>query len=83
MKDKAKEISILVVGFLSAVMGFLATLNIKFEWLTEQSINAFGAVIVSGVVLFGGAYGVWKNTYVTKKAQAKLSQDEKRKREMK
>lgn len=73
MKDKAKEISILVVGFLSAVMGILATLNLKYEWLTEASNNAFCEVIVSGIILFGGAYGVWKNTYVTKKGQAKLS----------
>ncbi|MCD5324798.1 MULTISPECIES: phage holin [Pontibacillus] len=67
MKEKAKEFSILVVGFLSAIMGFLATLNIKFQWLTEASIDAFGAVIVAAVMLISGAYAVWKNTFVSKK----------------
>lgn len=68
MKNKIKDISILIVGFLSATMGFLATLNIKFEWLTTESINAFGAFFVAAGMLVAGLYAVWKNTYVSKNA---------------
>ena len=71
MKSKWKDISILIVGFLSAGMGFLATLNIKFEWLTEASINSFGVFFVAAAMLITGAYAVWKNTYITKKSSKK------------
>ncbi|MBP1950308.1 phage holin [Virgibacillus litoralis] len=79
MKNKAKDLSILIVGFLSTLMGFLATLNIKFEWLTEQSINAFGAFFVAAAMLGSGVYAVWKNTYVSKNAglQKKALQSQK------
>ncbi|WP_188453809.1 hypothetical protein [Virgibacillus oceani] len=63
MKNKIKDISILIVGFLSAGMGFLATLNIKFEWLTTESINAFGAFFVAAGMLVAGFYATWKNTH--------------------
>ncbi|UFT98079.1 hypothetical protein KO561_12790 [Radiobacillus kanasensis] len=64
MKNKIKDISILIVGFLSTAMGFLATLNIKFEWLTEASINSFGAFFVATGMLIAGVIATWKNTYV-------------------
>lgn len=67
--DKVKGIVILIVGFLQAVMGFLATLNIEFQWLTDASISAFGAVIAAGIMLVIGFYAVWKNTFTGKKAQ--------------
>ncbi|MEC5422409.1 PTS mannose transporter subunit IID [Virgibacillus sp. C22-A2] len=82
MKDKAKEISILIVGFFTSVMGFLATLNVKFEWLTEASVNAFGAVIVSGVILVGSLYAVYKNTFVIT-AKAKIQAEELQKKGLK
>lgn len=48
----------------------LATLNIKFEWLTEASINAVGLFIVATIMLIVGIYSVYKNTFVlTKKAR--------------
>lgn len=68
-KDKKKGIVILLVGFLQAVMGFLATLNIQFEWLTEASISAFGTMVGAGAMLVAGIYAVWKNTFTGKKAQ--------------
>jgi len=73
-KDKVKGIAVLVVGFLMAVMGFLATLNIEFEWLTKESINAFGVVFTSGAVLIGGAIATWKNKYVGEKARKQNEQ---------
>ena len=69
-KEELKEIATLVSGFLMAVMGFLATLNIKFEWLTEASISAFGTVIVAAGILVVTLYAVYKNTFVlTKRAK--------------
>lgn len=72
MKKKWKDISILVVGFLTATMGFLATLNIKFEWLTETSISAFGAFFVALAMLATGVYATWKNTHVKDKKRKGL-----------
>lgn len=34
-KDKNKGLAIMISGFLFALMGFLSTLNIEFEWLSE------------------------------------------------
>ncbi|WP_068672269.1 phage holin [Oceanobacillus sp. Castelsardo] len=67
--DKIKGIVILLVGFLQAVMGFLATLNIEFQWLTDASISAFGVMISAAIMLIVGIYTVWKNTFTGKKAQ--------------
>lgn len=67
--DKIKGTVILIVGFLQALMGFLATLNVKFEWLTDASVSAFGILITAGIMLIVGVYAVWKNTFTGKKAQ--------------
>jgi len=67
--DKVKGLAILIVGFLTSAMGFLATLNVHFHWLTDASINAFGAMFIASVMLAGSVYAVWKNTFVSKKAQ--------------
>ena len=64
MKKKGKDISILIVGFLTATMGFLATLNISFEWLTPESVSAFGVFFVAAAMLITGFIATWKNTYV-------------------
>ncbi|CDQ17933.1 phage holin [Halobacillus karajensis] len=69
MKEQIKEVATLVGGFLTAIMGFLATLNIRYEWLTEASISAFVTLIVAGGMLGIGVYSVWKNTYVSKKGK--------------
>lgn len=59
-----------VLGFLSAVMLFLGTLNIKFDWLTESTISAFGVVLSAGILLVVNMYTVYKNHYsLTKKAK--------------
>lgn len=67
--DKIKGTVILIVGFLQALMGFLATLNVKFEWLSDASISAFGILLTAGIMLAAGLYAVWKNTFTGKKAQ--------------
>ncbi|QAS52363.1 phage holin [Halobacillus litoralis] len=69
MKEQIKDVATLVGGFLTAVMAFLATLNIRYEWLTEASISAFVTVIIAFGMLVVGVYSVWKNTYVSKKAK--------------
>lgn len=50
-------------------MGFLATLNIEFKWLTEGSIHAFGVLVMATFMLIAGIYAVWKNTFTSSKAQ--------------
>lgn len=67
--DKVKGLSILLSGWLFALMGFLATLNIQFKWLTEESIHAFIIFFIATISLVVNVYAVWKNTFVSKKAQ--------------
>ena len=67
--NTGKDYAILITGFLSALMLFLGTLGFSFEWFTAESIDAVGTVIIAAVPLFGAMYAVWKNTYVSRKAQ--------------
>lgn len=62
--DKLKQLIALIGGFLSAVMLFLGTIGVAFDWLTNESIDAFVAVIGAGGLLVLNLYGVYKNTYV-------------------
>ncbi|MEK4201140.1 PTS mannose transporter subunit IID [Cytobacillus sp. FSL K6-0265] len=58
-----------IVGFFSAIMLFLGTLNIEFQWLTDASINAFGVVLSAGIFLGVNLYTIYKNHYgFTRKA---------------
>ncbi|MCY9198920.1 SPP1 phage holin family protein [Bacillus atrophaeus] len=60
-----------ITGFLTAVLLFLGTLNVKFDWFTEDSISAFGVVISAGILLAFNLYTIYKNHYgFTKKAKA-------------
>ncbi|MGM0776901.1 MAG: phage holin [Bacillota bacterium] len=64
-----KDIATLLGGFLTALLFFLSTVGIAFDWFTEESINAF-VVLVSAAIAFSvNLYAVWKNTYASKKAQ--------------
>ena len=68
--DKLKQYVALIGGLLSAVLLFLGTLNVEFEWFNMGSIEAFEAVLIAAVPLVIALYGVWKNTYlVTEKAK--------------
>lgn len=66
MTDIVKQI----VGFLTAIMLFFGTLNIEFQWLTQDSINAFGVVISAGILLAINIRTIYKNHYgFSKKAK--------------
>lgn len=64
-----KDIATLVTGFLSALLLFFGTIGISFDWFTTESINAFGILLTATFALFGALFAIWKNTYVSKKAQ--------------
>jgi len=70
MDDKLKQHVALFGGWLSAVLLFLGTLNVKFEWFNQTSIGAFEVVLMASVPFVIALYGVWKNTYLVRK-QAK------------
>lgn len=65
--DKLKQYFALFGGWLSAVLLFLGTLNVKFEWFNQDSIDAFIAVLVAGVPFILLLYAVFKNSYIIKK----------------
>lgn len=64
-----KDITTLLGGFLTALLLFLATIGISFEWFTQESINAFVVLVGASAALVINIYAVWKNTYTSKKAQ--------------
>ena len=63
MDDKLKQYVALFGGWLSAVLLFLGTLNVKFEWFNENSIGALEVVLVATVPFILVIYGVYKNSY--------------------
>ncbi|AMQ06719.1 phage holin [Sporosarcina psychrophila] len=67
MDDKLKQYVAMFGGWLSAVLLFLGTLNVKFEWFNQESIDAFVVVLIAAVPFFLIIYGVWKNTYLVRK----------------
>lgn len=70
MEDKIKQHVALFGGWLSAVLLFLGTLGIAFDWFTVESIEAFVVVLTASVPFIVLIYAVWKNTYlVSKKAK--------------
>lgn len=64
-----KDVFTLLGGFLTALLLFLGTVGISFEWFTKESIDAFVLVVSAFVALLVNVYAVWKNTYTSKKAQ--------------
>lgn len=73
--DKAKQIVAMVGGFLGALLMFLGTLNIEFQWFTTESIDAFVVMLGAAVPLGFVFYGIWKNQYLVSK-KAKRQEDE-------
>lgn len=69
--DKTKQYIGMFGGVLSAILLFLGTLNIKFEWYTAESISAFMAVIMAAAPLVLALYGVYKNSYLLSKKAKK------------
>lgn len=47
--DKLKQYIGLFGGLLSAILLFLGTLNIEFEWFNTDSIGAFEGVLIAAV----------------------------------
>jgi Co/Zn/Cd efflux system component len=64
-----KDIFTLISGFLTALLMFFGTIGIAFEWFTQESINAFVVLIAAFSALIINFYAIWKNTYISKKAQ--------------
>lgn len=66
-----KDVITLLGGFLTALLFFFGTIGVKFDWFTEESINAFVLVLSAFVALVVNVYAVWKNTHVFKKKNDK------------
>lgn len=64
-----KDITIVIGGFLSSLLLFLASVGISFEWFTEESIDAFTVLVGAAILLGANFYAIWKNTYLSKKAK--------------
>ena len=64
MDDKLKQYIALFGGLLSAILLFLGTLNVEFEWFNMESIGALEGVLIAAVPFALLIYGVYKNTYV-------------------
>lgn len=69
--DWWKQFATNFCGFLGVLMGALAILNIHYKWLTADSINAFGDIIVAFGTLFVGSFGIFVNTYMTNRSKQK------------
>ena len=78
-KDKLKQYVGLFGGLLSAVLLFLGTLNIEFEWFNMDSIGAFEGVLIALVPFVLLVYGVYKNSYVLTDKAKKQEEELKRK----
>lgn len=68
--DKVKQYIALFGGLLGALLLFLQSIDVHWNWLNENSIDAFTNLLIAGVPFLLVAYGVYKNTYVlTRKAK--------------
>lgn len=77
--DKVKQLVAMIGGFLGSLLLALQVVGIEFGWFTQESIDAWMAVLLAGIPLIFAFYGVWKNQYiVTDKAK---KQEEKLKKE--
>lgn len=64
MDDKLKQYIGLFGGLLSAVLLFLGTLNVAFDWFNPESIGALEGVLIAAVPFILLVYGVYKNSYI-------------------
>lgn len=68
--DKLKQYVALFGGWLSAILLFLGTLNVTFDWFNQESIDAFVVVLGASIPFVIAMYGIHKNTYrLTDKAK--------------
>lgn len=73
-----KDITILVTAALSALLLFLATVGVSFEWFTLNSINAFEVLLGALVTLGATLYGIYKNTHIITERARKQKEELKR-----
>lgn len=59
-----KDTITLFGGFLMALLGLFATLNIQFEWFTKESIDALVVALIALAAFGVNAFAIWKNTHV-------------------
>ncbi|MCM3598730.1 hypothetical protein M4D55_23505 [Metabacillus idriensis] len=64
-----KDLLTLLGGFLTALLMFFGTVGIAFEWFIQDSINAFVILVGALAALVINGIAVWKNTFVSRKAQ--------------
>lgn len=76
--ENLKQYIALFGGWLSAILLFLGTLNIEFQWFTKETIDAFVIVLGASIPFVLVLYGVYKNTY--KLSEKAKQQDETLKR---
>lgn len=82
MSDKLKQYIALFGGLLSAVLLFLQTLGLVFNWFNQDSIDAFINVLLAAVPFIVVMYGVYKNSYIVTK-QSKAQEKELQKKGLK
>lgn len=82
MSEKLKQYIGLFGGLLSAVLLFLQTLGLVFNWFNQESIDAFMNVLLAAVPFVVVLYGVYKNSYIVTK-QAKAQEKELKKKGLK
>jgi hypothetical protein len=75
-----KDIFTLLGGFLTALLFFFGTINVKFDWFTTESINAFVIVISAFAALAVNIYAVWKNTHISMRIKQWLRKKESQKK---
>ncbi|MED4866097.1 hypothetical protein ABET15_04150 [Heyndrickxia faecalis] len=69
-----KQTATLVGGVLTALIAFFGALNVHFQWMTADSVNAFVSLIVAVGALFVGSIATILNTYLTKKKKEQATQ---------
>ncbi|WP_318616431.1 phage holin [Sporosarcina sp. YIM B06819] len=68
--DRLKQYVALFGGWLSALLLYLGTLNVKFEWFDQDSITALETLLMATIPFAVAMYGVYKNSYrLSKKAK--------------
>ena len=69
-------------GFLGALLLFLQSIGVQWQWLNEDSIGSFTNLLMAGVPFILVAYGVYKNTYLLSH-RAKMQEKELEKKGLK
>lgn len=68
MTQKAKDIIKLVIAALAASAPVLAIFGVQFDFLQPEALASIEVFLGAVVTLFIALYGVWMNTFATRKA---------------